>query len=659
MKSVKRNKPDIWDSGKIYSSQSTEVEYGGQLLQPDRQYFWKVKIWDQRDRPGSFSAINSFRTSEMDSYSTTPNVFQTKLIEPELITQLNPGHIFIDFGKAAFGTLLLTIASGSDDTLMIHLGERLSNPTTIDRNPPGTVRYQKVMLPVDQDQSEYLLRLPPDTRNTADLAVQLPDTFPVITPFRYCEIENIPENMTIHSLQQKIYHYYFDENASYFNSSDTVLNQIWDLCKYSMKATSFCGLYIDGDRERIPYEADALINQLGHYCTDREYTMARCTNEYFMDHPTWPTEWILQTVLLFYYDYLYTGNPESIKEYYERLKYKTLTDLAREDGLISTYSEELTDDLMTKLGFSNPAKRIRDIVDWPPSRQENNAEYASITGERDNYDMVPVNTVVNCFHYTALSYMSEIAGVVNRKEDSLYFRRRADQVKSTINEKMLQKEKGIYVDGEGTDHASLHANMIPLALGIVPEKYKKSVVAFIRSRGMACSVYGAQFLMDALFEAGESDYALSLLTATHDRSWWNMIRTGSTITMEAWDMKYKPNSDWNHAWGAVPANIIPRQLWGIQPLEPGFKSVRIRPQLSWLSFSRIRVPTIRGSIEAAFYIEGENLKRYIIDLPGNMVGYFEITDDYISELSLNGETIELNNKNILMNPGRNDVLIRF
>jgi len=58
------------------------------------------------------------------------------------------------------------------------------------------------------------------------------------------------------------------------------------MCKYTMKATSFTGIYIDGDRERIPYEADAYINQLGHYYTDREYSMGRVSSEYFIKHPT-------------------------------------------------------------------------------------------------------------------------------------------------------------------------------------------------------------------------------------------------------------------------------------------------------------------------------------------------------------------------------------
>lgn len=72
-----------------------------------------------------------------------------------------------------------------------------------------------------------------------------------------------------------------------------MLNRVWELCRYSVKATSFAGIYVDGDRERIPYEADALLNQLCHYSVDREFTLARRSHEYLLNHATWPTEWIL------------------------------------------------------------------------------------------------------------------------------------------------------------------------------------------------------------------------------------------------------------------------------------------------------------------------------------------------------------------------------
>jgi alpha-L-rhamnosidase len=217
-----------------------------------------------------------------------------------------------------------------------------------------------------------------------------------------------------------------------------------------------------------------------------------------------------------------------------------------------------------------------------------------------------------------LVLMSRIARVLGRADDHLRFAERADMVKATINRLLFDRERGVYVDGEGSDHASLHSNMFMLAFGLVPEDRRQSVVAFVKSRGMACSVYGAQFLLEALYGNGESQYALELLTAQHDRSWWNMIQVGSTITMEAWDHKYKNNLDWNHAWGAAPADIIPRYLLGIRPLTPGFGKVLIQPQPGSLEHASGTMPTIRGPIQVSLAnYEGQPFKLRI-DIPANV-----------------------------------------
>ena len=168
-----------------------------------------------------------------------------------------------------------------------------------------------------------------------------------------------------------------------------------------------------------------------------------------------------------------------------------------------------------------------------------------------------------------------------------------------------------------TDHASLHGNMFPLAFDLIPQNKQSQVIKFIESRGMACSVYGSQFLMDALYKANAADYALHMLTKTDDRSWYNMIKVGSTISLEAWDNKYKPNQDWNHAWGAAPANIIPRHLMGVEPLTPGFGTIRIKPQVASLEWAKAIIPSIRGAIQMS--IENKEGK-YILNvtIPANM-----------------------------------------
>jgi hypothetical protein len=137
-----------------------------------------------------------------------------------------------------------------------------------------------------------------------------------------------------------------------------------------------------------------------------------------------------------------------------------------------------------------------------------------------------------------------------------------------------------------------------------------------------------------------------------------MIRVGSTITMEAWDMKYKPNSDWNHAWGAAPANIIPRFMWGIKPSLPGFKKVEIKPQLSRLSTCKIKIPTSRGTINAEYKLKGNNDKLYIIELPQGMQGDFVISQPTRAKIILNNKKVKANNGVIPLNTGVNRIEIK-
>jgi len=649
---AEKNIGDVWNSGQVRGGQSSGIEYPGEALKPKATYFWRVRIFDKDNRLSEYSEVQEFKTGSYGKSETTENYFQINKVVPGLLKKNADGSYFADFGKDAFGTLELNYKVRKKKTVKVRLGEKLLDGH-IDRKPGGTIRYQELKLSLSPENSSYLIELEADERNTNSRAVALPDSFPVIMPFRYVEIEGL-DDLRPEQLTQVVYHSYFEDSTSSFSSSDTILNQVWDLCKYSIKATTFAGLYVDGDRERIPYEADAYLNQLSHYGVDNEYAITRLTIEYFMDYPTWPTEWQLHVALMFYQDYMYTGNKELIEKYYELLKHKTLMALVNEEGLISTSSPAHNGDLMASLGFQDTTERLRDIVDWPQK-----GGFGGVMGETDGFVFMPVNTVINSFYYQNMVIMAEFADLLGKTGEALDFNLRAAKAKKAINEKLFNKELGYYRDGEGTDHGSVHANMLALAFNIVPEKYTSGVADHIKSRGMACSVYGAQYLMEAMYKAGEADYALDLMTTTHDRGWYNMIKVGSTISMEAWDMIYKPNADWNHAWGAVPANIIPRGLWGIQPKTPGFGQVSIQPQMGTLKTSSITVPTLKGQIKALYKKSGPRITNYTIELPANMSGEFSMDFSPQAVVSLNGEPVNLSFGSIRLSPGMNHIEVRI
>jgi hypothetical protein len=390
-----------------------------------------------------------------------------------------------------------------------------------------------------------------------------------IAPFRYAEVCGFEGEL---EARQIAYFSPFNDDASYFECSDERLNRIWDFCKYSIKATTALGMYIDGERERLPYEGDSYINQLGHFCCDCDYSVARKTIDYLLKYPTWPTEWALIMIPIVFDYYLYSGDAESFERWKPELYKKLSLERINKDGL-------LPDDK-------------NDIVDWPK-------------GERDGYEFGEVNLVPNCYLHNALVLLGEEEEAVT--------------LKNAIRRAFFKD--GLFVDSEESSHNSLHGNMFALLYGIAEAEEYPRIAEFITGKGMACSVYGAQFLLEACYKCGLSDYALSLMTSTGMRSWQNMLDRGATITMEAWDDSLKPNQDWNHAWGAAPANIISRELFGIKPLKAGFKEFQFKPQFASLESAKLRHPTLLGPIEVEYekgrinliIPEGANAK---IELPG-------------------------------------------
>ena len=66
---LKKDKGDLWDSGKVESDQSIQVEYAGKPLESRMQCHWKVRVWD--------------RGRESDRLGAPPRVWTMGLLRPD------------------------------------------------------------------------------------------------------------------------------------------------------------------------------------------------------------------------------------------------------------------------------------------------------------------------------------------------------------------------------------------------------------------------------------------------------------------------------------------------------------------------------------------------------------------------------------------------
>ncbi|MEO5713583.1 MAG: alpha-L-rhamnosidase C-terminal domain-containing protein [Luteolibacter sp.] len=512
---------------------------------------------------------------------------------PTTVTRPASGVILVDFGNVAFGNLRLIPPAGAKGKLRVHFGEATKSGR-IDRKPPGTVRYASAEIEIDG--KPIVVAPPADPRNTKQpAAVLTPPEWGVVLPFRWVEIEGWPGDFKpANAVRQAGYLAAWNDSAAAFESSDKTLDRIWDLCRHSIKATTFAGIYVDGDRERIPYEADAYLNQLSHYATDNDLEMARDSFDRLMKNPTWPSEWAPHMVFMAHADWMRTGDAKWLSPRYESLKSKLLMERVGGDGWVRSDKKQ---------------QGWNDIVDWPQA-------------ERDGFEFREVNTVVNAFHLAALAKMADLARAVGKSAEADDYAARFKKGREQFNAALFMEEKAAYRDGIGSEHASSHAGLFPLAFGLVPEENAHAVAANLAKRGMTCSVYAAQYLLEGLFQSGAGRAAMDLILAKGDRSWRHMLDSGTTITWEAWDQKYKPNQDWNHAWGAAPANLLPRFVLGAEPLTAGWETARIRPSLSGLTEAQGKIPTPRGPVSIHWIKNSAfNLK---IELPPGMTAMVEI-----------------------------------
>jgi alpha-L-rhamnosidase len=73
---------DAWDSGKVASDASVNVEYAGKPLESGRRYTWKVRVWDQDGKPTSWSANAHWTMGLLRPEDWTAKWISTEVSEP-------------------------------------------------------------------------------------------------------------------------------------------------------------------------------------------------------------------------------------------------------------------------------------------------------------------------------------------------------------------------------------------------------------------------------------------------------------------------------------------------------------------------------------------------------------------------------------------------
>jgi len=520
-------------------------------------------------------------------------------VPPVSVTTNAAGNAVVDFGKHGFGWIEVD-AEKAGDYLFIW-GEYLNERGSVETNDFYTVREGNVRCAVTRGSFAVQgkgLRIPYQVGNGSAYHPGEIGAFGTVMPFRWLEVVKCPFAVTKANVRQVPVYYPYDMTEESFSCDNANLVKVHDLCKHTIRATTYTGKFIDGDRERLPYEADSWITLMSTYAVTSDDTLARRMVDYLATHTTWPTEWKQFFIRLVYEDWMHSGRTDLVRKHYRLMRdVKSWRFLRRADGLLVTRGPSV-------IAAPDGEKPV-DIVDWGMCY-------------RDGFVFRDVNAVVNALHYRNLVELAAMARAIGETADAATFEKEAKATFDAYQKVLFDPAAGCYCDGEGTDHKTVQANAMALACGVVPPGRVSRVADYVSRKGFSCSTYMAQFVLEGLFRAGRADRAFELMTDTCHRSWLGMMAKGATVTMEFWDLTLKERGrvpDMNHAWSTAPANMISRFVLGVEPSKPGWEEVAIRPNPGPLARLEGKVPTKKGSVSIRMEKKSDGTWSVVLETP--------------------------------------------
>lgn len=334
-------------------------------------------------------------------------------------------------------------------------------------------------------------------------------------------------------------------------------------------------------------------------------------------------------------DFLYTGNIESLKQHWPKINQKKYT--------VDNSSHFLIENVAAT------------ALDWPPPYLDG---YSYEDGDPGN---TFIDNVLNAWNYYAYDHLSKMAANLEAAypdqgfvSESVNFANIAIAIKENYNKIFYQKNIKRYVDGLNSSHAAMHSSFMPVVFDMVQTDFKNEIADYLITRNMDCGIFGSQFFLWSLYKLNKGEKALELLVSKEKNSWYHVMHElKAANTTEAWDPSGKPDMSKSHAWGSSAGNIIQRGLLGINPLEPGFKKISVKPQTGDLKFAKIDVPTIKGKVSISVSMDS-NTYNVEINIPANTSAKV-----FIRKMQNKGTEVEIDGKVVNGNFDEEDEYIVF
>jgi alpha-L-rhamnosidase len=479
----------------------------------------------------------------------------TDTLKPISVTENKPGVFIFDMGQNMVGWCRLRVHGPAGTSVALRHAERLKDDGSLYMDNLRSAKVTDIYTLKGQGTEVYEPRF-------------------TYHGFRYVEMTGFPGKPSLASIEGRVVN---DDvtSAGTFTCSQPMINRIYHNVLWGVRG-NYRSISTDcpqrderqgwlGDRsaesrgETYLFDIAALYSKWTQDMADAQRTNGSISDvcpsywPLYNDNVTWPSSAvIIPGALLDVY-----GDSGIIARLYPNMV-----------KWIDHMSGYITDGIITKDNYG----------DWcvPP-------EDPKLIHSKDPARKTAPAILATCYFQHCLKLMSRYAQLLGKPEDAQRFTALAEQLKTALNAKYYDKEKGYYDNGSQT------SCVLPLAFDVAPSEERGRIFDHLVKKitdethgHVGTGLIGGQWLNRVLTDGGRPDLVYGFATNTTYPSWGYMAEKGATTIWELWngDTADPAMNSGNHVMLVGDLAIwFYECLAGIKPdpAQPGFKHIIMKP----------------------------------------------------------------------------------
>lgn len=238
------------------------------------------------------------------------------------------------------------------------------------------------------------------------------------------------------------------------------------------------------------------------------------------------------------------------------------------------------------------------------------------------------NLMFSLWNVILLDHYVQYAGWVSDSAESAWASDRSEKLKRTINEKLWNGD--FYASNGYSEDPDDRAQALAVVSGVLPPDKYGIIRPFFKEHFNA-SPYMEYYVLEALCKMGFYQDAMERMKIRYDE----MVFADYSTLWESWGVGNGKSHSYNHGWSGAPLVMLSKYICGISPIEPGYKTFEIKPNLTNLEWVESNVTTQYGDIKASIRKTADGM-HLVITIPKSTSAKVTLPEKY-EKININGE----------------------